>query len=218
MKDRNHSKSQKQSVSKEDFCRFSHLLYDRYLVSGSGGNLSVRVGEKIFVTPSACSLRDMEPSMVVAMDMDGGVLEGAMPTKDVELHLGILRERADIHVVSHVHGAYIVAVSTLIDPGPDVLPPLTPGFVYFVHPLAMIPFMIPGTGALSEATIEQFRNPECFALLLRNHGLVTVGRNFQEALNLAEEVEEVARIYLLTNGKARPIPEEEVREIKKLKP
>lgn len=217
MKTKNRDKNQSVDVTKADFCRFCSTLYERHLVSGSGGNLSLRVGEAVFVTPSGGSLRDLEPGMVVTVNQRGEVLGGANPTKDVAMHLGILGKRPDVHAVCHVHGASIIAASSLLVPGGDVLPPLTPGFVYFVHPLAMLPFMVPGSEALARTTIEQFRNPNCSALLLQNHGLVTVGRDFQEAFNLAEEVEEAARIYLLTDGKARPISEEGVKEIKKMR-
>ncbi|MEJ2724879.1 MAG: class II aldolase/adducin family protein [Deltaproteobacteria bacterium] len=217
MKTRNWKKNRKAGVSKADFCRFCNILYERHLVSGSGGNLSIRAGERIFVTPSGASLRDLTPEMVVAVNQCGEVLGGANPTKDVAMHLGILEKRPDVHVVCHVHGASIIAASGLLTPGGDVLPPLTPGFVYFAHPLAMLPFMVPGSEALAQATADKLGDLKCSALLLQNHGLVTVGGDFQEAINLAEEVEEAARIYILTNGKARKIPEEGVKEIKSMR-
>jgi ribulose-5-phosphate 4-epimerase/fuculose-1-phosphate aldolase len=217
MKTKNRKKNQKAGVSKADFCRFCNILYERHLVSGSGGNLSIRAGEKIFVTPSGASLRDLTPETVVAVNQRGEVLGGASPSKDVAMHLGILEKRAEVNVVCHVHGASIIAASSLLIPGGDVLPPLTPGFVYFAHPLPMLPFMVPGSEALAQATADKLGGPRCSALLLQNHGLVTVGGDFQEAINLAEEVEEAARIYILTNGKAREIPEEEVKEIKSMR-
>lgn len=207
----------KDRISKEDFCLFCRLLYERHLVTGVGGNVSVRVGDKIFITPSGHSLRGLRPDMVVTLEGKGRVLEGGTPTKDVDLHLGILGVRPDINVVCHVHGAFIIAASSLVDPGPDALPPITPGFAYFAHPLPMIPFMIPGTKEFARATIEQLSQASCRALLLQNHGLVTVGEDFEEAVNIAEEIDEAARIYLLTNGKAKSISIEDVRKIKKLK-
>jgi ribulose-5-phosphate 4-epimerase/fuculose-1-phosphate aldolase len=218
MKTKNRHKNQSNDMTKADFCRFCHTLYERHLVSGSGGNLSLRHGETILVTPSGCSLRDLTPERVVTVNHRGDVVGGGRPTKDMAMHLGILQKRPDVLAVCHVHGAAIIAASSLLAPGRDVLPPLTPGFVYFAHPLAMLPFMVPGSEALARAATETFGNPECSALLLQNHGLVTVGENLQEALNLAEEVEETARIYLLTNGRGREIPEQGVEAIKKIRP
>lgn len=201
-------------ISKEDFCLFCRLLYDRHLVTGVGGNVSARIGDKFFITPSGHSLRGLNPNLVVTLDKKGRVLEGAVPTKDVEVHMGILDIRPDINVVCHVHGAFIIAASALIEPGPDVLPPITPGFAYFAHPLTMVPFRVPGTEEFAKAATEQFSHPTCRALLLQNHGLVAVGENFEEAVNIAEEIDEAARIYLMTDGKAKAISLEDVGKIK----
>lgn len=204
----------KDQISKEDFCLFCRLLYDRHLVTGVGGNVSARIGDKFFITPSGHSLRGLNPNLVVTLDKKGRVLEGAVPTKDVEVHMGILDIRPDINVVCHVHGAFIIAASALMEPGPDVLPPITPGFAYFAHPLTMVPFRVPGTEEFAKAATEQFSHPTCRALLLQNHGLVAVGENFEEAVNIAEEIDEAARIYLMTDGKAKAISLEDVRKIK----
>ena len=214
---KNHSIKTNHPVSKEDFCFFCRTLYDRHLVTGVGGNLSVRVGEKIFITPSGFSLGDMVPDIVITLNGEGRVLEGGIPTKDVDVHLGVFSKRPDVNVVCHTHGAYIIAATTLLDPGPDALPPITPGFIYFAHPLAMTPFMVPGSKELAKAASHQFAEFRCSALLLQNHGLITVGENFQEALNIAEEIDEVARIYLFTDGKARILIDKDIRDIKALK-
>jgi ribulose-5-phosphate 4-epimerase/fuculose-1-phosphate aldolase len=205
----------KYQISKEEFCSFCRLLYDRHLVTGVGGNVSARTGNRFFVTPSGYSLRALSPDMVVTLDQKGRVLEGGVPTKDVGMHMGVLGIRPHINVVCHVHGAFIIAASVLMDPGPDVMPPITPGFTYFAHPLVMVPFGVPGTKEFVTATTEQFSHPECRALLLQNHGLVTTGESLEEAVNIAEEIDEAARIYLMTDGKAKAISVEDVRIIKK---
>ena len=206
----------KDQISKEEFCQFCRLLYDRHLVTGVGGNVSARMGERILITPSGHSLRDLKKDVLVTLDQEGRVVEGGVATKDLAVHVGLLGLRPNINVVCHIHGAHIVAASALMDPGPDALPPITPGFAYFAHPLAMIPFRIPGTEELAGAVTKQFSNASCRALLLQNHGLVTVGEEFEEAINIAEEIDEAARIYLMTNGKAKAISAEDVRKIKGL--
>jgi len=199
--------------SKESFCRFCHLVYDRHLVTGIGGNIAARSGENILLTPSGYSLRDVEPDMVVTVNGEGIVIEGANPTKDAAMHLSVLRARPDVNVVFHVHGAYLVAASVMLEPGIDTLPPITPGFVYYAHPLPMVPFLVPGTQILANTVAEKISKRQCRAVLLQNHGLVTVGKDFQEALNVAEEVDEAARIFVLTRGKARTIPSEDLGRI-----
>jgi ribulose-5-phosphate 4-epimerase/fuculose-1-phosphate aldolase len=198
------------SITKKNFCRFCHLLYERHLVSGVGGNMSARTGDSIFLTPSGYSLRDMEPDVVVKVNNSGEVLEGGTPTKDADMHIGILRAKPSVNVVCHVHGAYIVAATTILEPGPDTLPPLTPGFIHYAYPIPMIPFLVPGTEILAENVIRELSNEKCRALFLQNHGLVTTGKDFQEALNVAEEIDEAARIFILTGGKAKAIPSKDL--------
>jgi ribulose-5-phosphate 4-epimerase/fuculose-1-phosphate aldolase len=198
---------------KHEFCRFCHLIYQRQLVSGVGGNISSRVNKKILVTPSGLSLRDMAPEMVVIMDEKGRILDGARPTKDVGLHRGILREREDISVVFHTHGVYLTAASAMLPPGPHSIPPLTPGFVYYAYPLPLLPFMVPGTENFTKETIRMFSKKKTRAVLFQNHGLVNVGKDFSEALNIAEEINEAAKIFVLTNGKASVIPSDDLDKI-----
>lgn len=201
------------SLSKEEFCRFCHLLYERRLVTGSGGNMAMRVGDRIYLTPSGYCLRDMEPDMLVTVDSDGLLLDGDNPSMEADMHVSILRLRTDINVVCHVHGAYIIAASTMLYSSPNSLPPITPGFVYHAYPLPMLPYIIPGTKLLAETVTRELSREKCCAVLLQNHGLVTIGKSLGEAFNTAEEIDDAARIYVLTNGKAQPISAKDVAKI-----
>jgi ribulose-5-phosphate 4-epimerase/fuculose-1-phosphate aldolase len=203
----------KERTREEEFCRFCRLVYDRHLVTGVGGNLSARIGDFIMLTPTGVSLRDVDPPGVVIVDNAGASVNGGTPTKDAGLHLRILEARPDINVVLHLHGTHIVAASTLLEPGPDTLPPLTPGFVFFAYPLPMLPFMVPGTEVLGETAAGALSRTGKMALMLKNHGLITLGRDFREAVNIAEEIDEAARIFLLTSGKGSVIPEAAVDKI-----
>ena len=203
-------------IKKEDFAGYCRLLYDSGLVRGVGGNLSARAGKIVFLTPSGYSLKDVTVENIVTVDIKGGSMGGGRPTKDMEVHLGILRARLEIKVVCHVHGPYIIAASTLLEPGPESLPPITPGFIFLAHPLKMLPFMVPGSEELSESVTGYFKDSGSKALLLQNHGLITIGEDFQAAFNIAEEIDEAARIWLLTGGRAKVIPKKDVKRIKEL--
>ena len=205
------------SASKEEFCRFCHLLYERHLAAGVGGNIAARSGNRILLTPTDYSLRDLHPDTVSVVNEKGLLMDGDKPTKEANMHLRILRERPDINVVFHLHGPHIIAASTMFEPGPNTLPALTPGFVYYAYPLPMLPFLVPGTEDLAKAVTQELSEKGASAILLKNHGLITVGKSFEEALNIAEEIDEAARVYLLTGGKAPPIPAENIDKIKSLR-
>jgi ribulose-5-phosphate 4-epimerase/fuculose-1-phosphate aldolase len=203
--------------SREDFCRFCHLLYDRHLSAGVGGNVAARCGTRIWLTPTGCSLREVQPDDIAVVDAHGVLIQGETPTKEAGMHLGILRERPDMNVVFHVHGAHIIAASTLLDPGASSLPALTPGFVYYAFPLPMLPFMVPGSPDLAAAVREALAGQGARAVLLQNHGLITAGKDFREALNIAEEVDEAARVYVLTGGKAPLISGKDIDSIRSIR-
>ena len=206
--------TQKKPTLKNTFCKFCHILYERHLVSGMGGNMSARDGVDALLTPSGISLRDVEPAVVVKVNNSGEVLEGGTPTKDAGMHLGVLCVKPSVNVICHVHGGYIVSATTMLKPGPDTLPPLTPGFVFCAYPIPMIPFLVPGTETLSQRVITELSNESCRAVLLQNHGLITTGKDFQEAINVAEEIDEAARIFVLTDGRAQAIPTEYLARIR----
>lgn len=184
------------------FCR---TLYERHLVTGVGGNVSARDKDNFLVTPSGISLRNMTPEIVVSVGNDGSIQEGSSPSKEFHMHLHIFERREDVNVVCHIHGSHIVAASSILEVGSDSLPALTPGFTFFAYPLPLVPFFIPGSPELSEAVEKNFANQKLKALLLKNHGLITVGKNMAESLNIAEEVDEAAHIYMLTNGRGSKI-------------
>jgi len=201
---------------KEKFSRACRILYEKGLVSGVGGNLCVRAGEIYLLTPTGYSLRDIETDNISVVDENMKLIEGQPPTKDALVHMEVLKKRTDVAISCHVHGAYIIAAGSLLYPGDNSIPPITPGFVYFAYPLPMLPFLVPGSNELKTSVVEILSKGEIKALLLQNHGLITLGESYSEAINIAEEVEEAAHIYLLTHGKARHLTDSEIEKIKSL--
>ncbi len=200
---------------RERFCRYCRLFYRRNLVAGVGGNLAERVEKGILLSPSGVSLRAVRPDALVMVDENGRVLAGGLPTKDMPMHLAVLRARPEIRVVAHVHGIHLIAAAAGLKPGRDSLPPLTPGFVHFAYPLPLLPFLLPGSRNLAESVAEALSDPKTRAVLLQNHGLVVAGSDLEEALNVAEEIDEAAAVFVLSAGRARPIPAGQVDRIRR---
>jgi ribulose-5-phosphate 4-epimerase/fuculose-1-phosphate aldolase len=213
----NHNNEKGFSASREEFCQVCHLLYERHLATGVGGNVAARSGNRIWLTPSGCSLRDVQPKDIAVVDAHGVLIQGPIPTKEAALHLGVLGVRPDVNVVFHLHGPYIIAASTMVDPGPTSLPAVTPGFIYYAYPLKMLPFAVPGSADLAKSVTEALSEKGSCAVLLKNHGLVTAGKDLREALNIAEEIDEAARVYVLTGGKTHPIAREDIDSIKSIR-
>ena len=191
---------------RDRFVEFCRTLYDRELVTGVGGNVAVRDRDTVLVTPTGRSLGFLAASDVVTVNLEGQVIGEGRPSKEADMHLLVLRGQPEARVVCHVHGSYIIAASCMLEPGDDSLPALTPGFTFFAYPMPMVPFAVPGSRELLQMVGEKARGRR--AVLLQNHGLVTIGATIEEALNIAEEVDECARVFVLSGGRARPIPAE----------
>lgn len=175
-------------------------LFDRGLTHGSTGNLSVRVGERILVTPTGSSLGTVQPDELSVVDLAGRRVEGGRPSKEAFLHAAMLRARPDATAVAHTHSSHAAAVSCLdgLDPE-NAIPPLTAYFGMRIGRLPLVPFHAPGDASL-EPIAERLAAGH-HALLLSNHGPVVAGATLGAALDAIEELEETARIYLLLRGR-----------------
>lgn len=180
-------------------------LFRRGLTHGRTGNISVRAGDTIVMTPTGCSLGDVEVADLSTVDVDGRHIGGPPPSKEGFLHLAMLRARPGAHAVVHTHSTYAAAVSCLagLDPD-DALPPLTAYFAMRVGRLPLLPFHAPGDATLGPAAEVAAR--DCHALLLSNHGPIVAERDLAAAMDAVEELEATAKIFLVLRGHAtRPL-------------
>lgn len=180
-------------------------LFRRGLTHGRTGNLSVRVGEHVVVTPTGVSLGELDAESLSVVDLEGSAVAGPRPTKEAFLHAAVYRARPGAGAVVHLHSTHAAAVSCLadLDPG-DVMPPLTAYYAMRVGTLPLLPYAAPGDTALGGAVESAARDHP--ALLLANHGPVVSGSDLAAAADAAEELEETARLFLLLHGRdVRPL-------------
>ncbi len=179
--------------------RVAHSIHRRGLTHGRTGNLAVRDGSRILVTPTGVSLGDVVGSELSVLDESGRHVDGPRPTKEAFLHLAMMRVRRDAHAVVHTHSVYSAALSCLdaLDPR-EPLPPLTAYYGMRVGRLQVLPYFAPGGAAATEAAEEAARVGH--ALLLRNHGPVVAGADLNSALDALEELEHTAQLYFITRG------------------
>jgi ribulose-5-phosphate 4-epimerase/fuculose-1-phosphate aldolase len=169
-------------------------LFARRLTFGRTGNISVRDGERILVTPTGACLGDLDDLSVI--DADGRHVGGPPPSKEAFLHAAVYRARPTAGAVVHLHSTCSVAVSCLDGlPEEDVLPPLTAYYVMRVGALPLLPYHAPGDEGLEPLAESTARRHSAF--LLANHGPVVAGTDLAVAADAVEELEETARLYLL---------------------
>lgn len=187
-----------------------HMLHATGKVSGSGGNVSIRCEDGILITPTGVSLGDVTEENLVRVRFDGSFDGDIRPSKEWRMHLGCYEERPDITALVHVHSLYAVALSCLLRPG-DKIPAYFPGYVMRVNDLPMLPYLKPGCPELARQVGEVIRQRN--SVLLCNHGVVTVGKDLSQALNIMEEIEENAQLYFILSGKGHTMTAQAIEEI-----
>ncbi|MDI3500345.1 MAG: 3-dehydro-4-phosphotetronate decarboxylase [Epulopiscium sp.] len=194
-----------ENQAREEIVKWAKEIYERGLVNGSGGNISIRISEDIILTtPSGWSLGHLSPESISKVNMNGEALEGPKPTKELPMHLAVYKVRADVRAIVHTHSIYAVTYASTVKAG-SFMPLYTPSIIAKVGMVKILPFCLPGSQELGSVVAERIKEHE--AVLLENHGVMTVGKNLETAVIAAFEVEDNAKVYFLSEGKARPIPE-----------
>lgn len=176
-------------------------LYDRGLTPGRTGNLSVRDGDTILITPTGACMGRLDADRLSVTSMDGVHLSGDRPSKELVLHQALYRRHPECTAVAHLHSTYAVAVSCLpgLDPD-DALPTITPYFAMRVGRLPLVGYADPGSEQLESDVAHAAAQSRC--VLLRNHGSLAAGQTLESAVDAVEEIEETARLFLLLEGRS----------------
>lgn len=201
---------------KKELCKIGRRLYDRHLTSGAGGSISVRTSNEdaVLIKPSGFSLANLTPRLVVKVNMEGKVLQGKYrPSSDTPWHLRIYAERPEVGAIVHAHppicGGFACAGVSL-----DI-----PTFTEVIIQIGEIPLMeyaTPTTVEYAELVAESMRSTD--ALLMKNHGTVTVGANLEQAFQRTELLEDFAKLVLVAKllGGPKTLPPEEVHKLRTL--
>ena len=199
----------------EQLCATAESFYDRGYAFGSTGNISVRAGGRVWITPTGKSLKGLRPEHLACVGPAGESLNGNRPSKEFPFHLAVYTRREDVGAVVHLHTLYSVALSCLEGFDPEnPLPPLTPYYFMRVAPLVVLPYFRPGSEGLAEAVGRAAPRHNC--MLLSNHGVVCAGATLSEAVDRTEELEQTARLHFLLRGESvRPLTPEQVEELKR---
>jgi ribulose-5-phosphate 4-epimerase/fuculose-1-phosphate aldolase len=200
-----------------ELVRVVRSLFSRRYSFGTAGNVTVRVGELVYATPTGSSFETVLPEEIAVCTRDGAVTGKAKPTKELPFHLAAYRARADAHAVVHLHSTYATAVACLRNLDMDnAFPPLTAYFAMRVPALPVVPYLPPGDAGLAGEVERLARSTP--AMLMRNHGSIAIGKTLAEASALAEEIEETARLYLLLGDRAQPLTFDQVAELRRRYP
>jgi len=172
------------------------------LVAWTSGNVSARDPETGYVAIKASGVKfpDLTPESMVVVDLEGNVLDGDLkPSSDTASHLYIYRHRPDVNGVVHTHSPYATAFAAVGRSIPVVLTAIADEFG---GPIPCGGFALIGGEQIGQVVIESIGN--CPAILLKNHGVFTVGPTAEAAVKAAVMVEDTARTVWLALQLGQP--------------
>jgi L-fuculose-phosphate aldolase len=186
-------------------------LYQRQLLAATDGNLSARGGEHLLTTPSGVNKGFMQENDIITVDFQGQKICGqGEPTSELLLHLEVYQRRPDVRAVIHAHPPIATAFTVA---GLSLAEGVLPEVVLSLGAIPTAPYATTGTPAMAAAVRELV---PCYdAILLEQHGALTLGASLWEAYNRMEKVEQAAWTVFLARqlGQARPLPPQEVARL-----
>lgn len=186
---------------REAVSRLGRQLLEKELTRGSGGNVSVRDGDRVAVSPSGIPYEEVTPEAVAITDLDGeSPDDGIEPSNETPMHTRIYRERSDVGGIVHTHSPYASTFASLGEP----IPASHYLIAFAGKEVPVAGYEPPGTEALGELAVDALGR-EYDACLLQNHGVIAVGEDGDAALETAEMVEFVARIHYQASAIGDPV-------------
>jgi L-fuculose-phosphate aldolase len=180
----------------ERMVKASKELYEHGLIKGTSGNISARIPgtDTFLIKPSGVYMGLLKPEKLVLVDLEGNKIRGKRNVSaETPMHAAIYRARKDIQAVVHTHASTATAFGIA---GIEILPLQIEMFMLLPRGVPIVPFESPGSKALAEAAQEKIADYD--AVILENHGIVTVGSTIEAACTLNEMVEEAAKIQFTT--------------------
>ncbi|HEX2023399.1 MAG TPA: class II aldolase/adducin family protein [Acidimicrobiales bacterium] len=179
------------------------------LVVGASGNLSMRCGELVAVTPSAVDYDALEPDLICVVELDGSPVEGALgPTTELPMHLAVY-QRTSAAAVVHTHSPYATVLATVM----DVLPPIHYLIATLGGPVRVAPYATPGTEELADTIVGALGGRS--GVLLQNHGALTTGESLEEAYSRSVTLEWLCALHYRATlfGEPRVLSDEELNGV-----
>ena len=201
--------------------RIGASLFQRGLAHSTAGNISVRLndaqGGGYLITPTDACLGFLDPSQLAWVAEDGTALAGARASKTLALHRRIYASAPDAHCVLHTHATHLVALSLSgVWRQSDILPPLTPYQVMKVGHVPQMAYRVPGDACVADdvATAIQNASRPLRAVMLERLGPTVWHDSLDSAMALLDELEETARLWLLTERRPAPLDEAHIADLR----
>jgi len=195
------------------FVEAAHRIGTHQLLICSSGNLSWRLNEEIMLISQTGSwLPYLSKDQVsISRLTDGMIINNVNPSMDSGFHFGIMRQRKDINVILHFQSLYATAIACLPEPPTDFN--VINEIPMFIGQIALLPYICPGSPELGINVTEAMKTHDL--VVLRNHGQVVVGKNFDDVIQKALFFELACGIIIRSNHQAIRLTEEQICDMDK---
>ncbi|MGW4224325.1 class II aldolase/adducin family protein [Streptomyces bauhiniae] len=206
--------------ARREIVRVGTSLFARGYVHASAGNISARIGDSHLITPTDAALGFLDPGRLALVDAEGVQLSGDRASKTLTLHRRIHAADPTARFIVHTHSTHLVGLTLAgVWRADDVLPPITPYYVMKVGHVPLVPYHRPGDPRVADLVTARIteraaRGTPIRAVLLDRLGPVVWGPDAASALAVLEELEETARLWLLTERRPAPLAEPELAELR----
>jgi len=204
-----------------EICRVGRSLFERGYVHSTAGNISVRLTDGFLITPSEACLGFLDPDQLAKVGEDGVQLSGERASKTLQLHRRIYAADGDAGCVLHTHSTHLVALTLAgVWSEDDILPPITPYYVMKVGHVPLIAYHRPGDAAVGELVAQAIARMRTQGTPIRAVMLDRLGPNVwhstpSTAMAALEELEETARLWLLTGRMPQPLTPEQIEQLRR---
>ncbi|WP_342128690.1 class II aldolase/adducin family protein [Hydrogenophaga sp. OTU3427] len=210
-----------QAAVRAEIVRVGASLFQRGYVHSTAGNISARLGADegggFLITPTDACLGFLDTDQLAWVAESGEQLGGARASKTLQLHRRIYDSAPDARCVLHTHSTHLVALTLQgVWRDEDILPPITPYQVMKVGHVPLIPYGVPGSPAVADAvaaTIARAERP-LRAVMLERLGPTVWHASPASAMALLEELEETARLWLLSERRPTPLTEQQINDLR----
>ncbi|MBA0126371.1 class II aldolase/adducin family protein [Haloechinothrix sp. YIM 98757] len=179
------------------------------LTVGTSGNISIRSGDLIAITPSGAAYDELTPESISVIDLSGRHVDGQLePSSEVPMHTKVY-QHTDAVAVVHTHPLYASALSTLL----DEIPPVHYMIALLGGPVRVAPYATFGSPELAENSVHAMKDR--YGVVLANHGATTYGESLRKAYSRSIYLEWVCQMYYQARllGRPRLLPEDEIDRV-----
>lgn len=200
---------------KEEIVDVAHMMSRQGLVGTYEGNISIRAGDKVYLTPSGRSKELLTEGQIIITDLKGNLIEGDLkPTSETPMHLRCYELRDDIGAVVHCHAPFATAYA---QQNIEIVNKISPEFIMLFGKIPLIKYGRPGTRDLVKGIEDYIDDYDVF--LLANHGVLGIGKTVMEAFSKIMSLElllktEVIRKFI-DDGKDVSLSDEEYEHLLK---